>query len=319
MKWFKHMVDSGDDPDIGHIMTKFGEYGYYLFFRILELMAREFDIENPGENIFDFEWFCNRLIMKNSKPYCNGTKTQRYTHRKLVINFLETCKKLKRYDYKIQEDGFIWIKCEKLKELTDEYTKRQLAKKQKNIGTKSVPKNKNKKKNKNNIYINQDRGIKSSNINNNIDRGIYDSNSNNDLGVKPSVNSKYIDSGIKRSSCSKNYKFSERDEELAFYFEKLIKDNKPDYKFRGKQYIEKWANEVRLMRERDERDYNRIKKVIEFALNDDFWKYNILSMEKLRKQFDRLEMQMGKKKKSKTNVRPWEEIQAELEKDMIGK
>jgi len=102
---------------------------------------------------------------------------------------------------------------------------------------------------------------------------------------------------INNNICSENYKFSERDKELALYLEKLIKDNKPDYKFRGKHYIEKWANEVRLMRERDKRDYDRIKRVMEFALNDDFWKYNILSMEKLRKQFDRLEMQMNKKKK----------------------
>jgi len=55
------------------------------------------------------------------------------------------------------------------------------------------------------------------------------------------------------------------------------------------------------MRERDKRDHDRIKKVMEFALNDDFWKYNILSMGKLRKQFDRLEMQMkgGSNKKNK--------------------
>jgi len=97
--------------------------------------------------------------------------------------------------------------------------------------------------------------------------------------------------------CSGKYKFSERDKELALYLESLIKDNKPDYKFTGRHYIERWANEVRLMRERDKRDYDRIKRVMEFALNDDFWKYNILSMEKLRKQFDRLEMQMNKKKK----------------------
>ncbi len=51
--------------------------------------------------------------------------------------------------------------------------------------------------------------------------------------------------------------------------------------------------------ERDGRAWKTIGKVIIYATQDDFWRSNILSADKLRKQFDRLEMQMGEGKKGK--------------------
>jgi len=117
---------------------------------------------------------------------------------------------------------------------------------------------------------------------------------------------------INNNICPEKYKFSGQDKILALYLKYLIKNNKPDYKF-SSNCIERWANEVRLMRERDKRDHDRIKKVMEFALNDDFWKYNILSMEKLRKQFDRLEMQMNKGKKKSFIDMELERIRKEKE------
>ncbi|MBF0844067.1 hypothetical protein IR117_05565, partial [Streptococcus danieliae] len=53
------------------------------------------------------------------------------------------------------------------------------------------------------------------------------------------------------------------------------------------------------MNERDGRVWKTIGKVIIYATQDDFWRSNILSADKLRKQFDRLEMQMGEGKKGK--------------------
>jgi len=117
---------------------------------------------------------------------------------------------------------------------------------------------------------------------------------------------------INNNICPEKYKFSGQDKILASYLKYLIKNNKPDYKF-SNNCVERWANEVRLMRERDKRDHDRIKKVMEFALNDDFWKYNILSMEKLRKQFDRLEMQMNKGKKKSFIDMELERIRKEKE------
>jgi len=142
MKWFKHLVDSGDDPDIGVIIGKFGFEGYYLFFRTLEIMAREFDVESPAENVFDFGWFSSRLRREISE--------------KTIVDFFELTSKLKRIFYAI-ENHEIWLNCPKLKELADEYTTKLLAKKTMDenpdsVGIKSgdspVQRSKNKKKNK---------------------------------------------------------------------------------------------------------------------------------------------------------------------------
>ncbi|MED1122430.1 Replication protein O [Bacillus atrophaeus] len=75
------------------------------------------------------------------------------------------------------------------------------------------------------------------------------------------------------------------DMENAEYLFKEIQNNNPDAK---KPNLEKWANEFRLMRERDSRTDHQIKYLINWSQQDSFWKTNILSPASLRKQFDRL-------------------------------
>lgn len=79
---------------------------------------------------------------------------------------------------------------------------------------------------------------------------------------------------------------------LATFFQGLIRERKADYKFTGT--VEKWADTIRLMIEKDGRAAERIRAVIKWSQADSFWQNNILSPDKLRKQFDRLEMQMNK-------------------------
>lgn len=66
--------------------------------------------------------------------------------------------------------------------------------------------------------------------------------------------------------------------------------------------LDGWANDVRLMRERDDRDDAEIREVFTWANADEFWSANILSPAKLRKQFDRLSllMQQGKRNAKRT-------------------
>ena len=78
-----------------------------------------------------------------------------------------------------------------------------------------------------------------------------------------------------------------------------ILKNKPDFKIPN---LQKWADTFRLMNERDERSWKTIGDVIMFATQDDFWRVNILSADKLRKQFDRLEMEKDKQKKNRKMV-----------------
>jgi len=73
----------------------------------------------------------------------------------------------------------------------------------------------------------------------------------------------------------------------------LILKRKPDFKVILKQkkkgWID-WANDIRLMVEIDNRDPKQIKEVIDWCQEDNFWQNNILSITKLRKQFDKLEL-----------------------------
>lgn len=87
---------------------------------------------------------------------------------------------------------------------------------------------------------------------------------------------------------------------LAHLLEKLIKENKPDYIFAG-SHLDKWADDIRLMEERDKRKLPRISEIIGWALRNSFWKKNILSGSKLRIQFDKLEMEYKEEKGGNQN------------------
>ena len=80
--------------------------------------------------------------------------------------------------------------------------------------------------------------------------------------------------------------------ELARYLRTLITNRKSDFKFSGS--LEKWADGFRLLMEQDHRPHAKIKAVLDWVQRHPFWQNNILSPDKLRKQFDRLEMEMEK-------------------------
>lgn len=52
--------------------------------------------------------------------------------------------------------------------------------------------------------------------------------------------------------------------------------------------LQSWANDVRLMMERDNRTEEQITYLIDWCQKDSFWKTNILSPSKLREKFDQL-------------------------------
>jgi len=110
MKWFKHLTASGSDPDIGELMDALGFEGYYLFFRTIEIMSIEFDINNPGQSSFSFKWFLDQFSRKIT--------------RKKLIAFLDITNKKKRILYSLN-GTVIHLNCPKLKNLTDEYTRQK--------------------------------------------------------------------------------------------------------------------------------------------------------------------------------------------------
>ena len=94
----------------------------------------------------------------------------------------------------------------------------------------------------------------------------------------------------------KKYKFEEIHMALAKLLFKKIRENNPNAK---EPNFEAWANTFRLMVEVDKRDPREIKNVILWCQQDNFWYKNILSADKLRKQYDRLYLQMKDEKRFK--------------------
>jgi hypothetical protein len=76
---------------------------------------------------------------------------------------------------------------------------------------------------------------------------------------------------------------------LAFRLYENILSNNPDYK---QPNLQSWANDVRLMIERDNRTEDQITYLMDWCQNHSFWKSNILSPSKLREKFDQLIMRV---------------------------
>lgn len=89
-------------------------------------------------------------------------------------------------------------------------------------------------------------------------------------------------------------KFETHHLQLANLMYKEIKRNNPNAR---EPNLEDWANTFRLMMERDGREGKQIQDMILFSQRHNFWYKNILSASKLRKQFDRLLLEMNDDKK----------------------
>ncbi|MDA1758155.1 phage replisome organizer N-terminal domain-containing protein [Bacillus cereus] len=103
----------------------------------------------------------------------------------------------------------------------------------------------------------------------------------------------------KKKEKSSRHKFETCDTNGAKYLFEKIKGNNPKQK---EPNFDNWANEFRLMRERDNREPQEIKDVIDWCQADPFWQGNILSPKKLREKFDQLTIQMKSKKGAKNNA-----------------
>jgi len=104
---------------------------------------------------------------------------------------------------------------------------------------------------------------------------------------------------IKNVKNNKRHKFAICDMRLAELFYNKILENNPNHK---KPNLDKWANDIRLIRERDERSEEQIEYLIHWSQNHDFWHTNILSPAKLRSQFDKLVIQVKSERKKVTPI-----------------
>ena len=81
-------------------------------------------------------------------------------------------------------------------------------------------------------------------------------------------------------------KFTAVDKKLAQLLHDLIKQNTPAWNMTGS--LDKWAEDINKIIRLDGRTKEQVAYVIDWVQKDDFWRKNILSGSKLRKQFNRL-------------------------------
>ena len=85
----------------------------------------------------------------------------------------------------------------------------------------------------------------------------------------------------------KKFVYTNDDLRAANWIFSLIKNLSPNVKTPD---FASWANEIRLMRERDGRTHKDICELFKWANEDEFWSANILSPSKLRDKWDQLEI-----------------------------
>jgi len=98
----------------------------------------------------------------------------------------------------------------------------------------------------------------------------------------------------KREITSSCYRWDLPHQRVAEKLKESMLQNNPKAKIPEK--LDEWANTVRLMVKIDKRTLDEIIEVMDWSQKDSFWKTNILSMGKLRKQFDQLTMKMKRSK-----------------------
>jgi len=95
----------------------------------------------------------------------------------------------------------------------------------------------------------------------------------------------------KKEKKEKKYSADSDEWRISELLLRLIVARKPDLR---KPDLSRWAHDVGRMILLDGRTPEQIEPVVRWCQQDPFWQNNILSTAKLRKHFDRLELEMGR-------------------------
>jgi hypothetical protein len=118
----------------------------------------------------------------------------------------------------------------------------------------------------------------------NVTSNIYNIKDNNSISL-------YYKTEEKKRGYMKEKGILEKETELALFFVEQIRVNMPKFK---EPNILAWSKQIDKIHRIDGYDYEEIRSMILFAQKHYFWWRNILSPDKLRKQWDRLEAEQIK-------------------------
>lgn len=112
MKWFKHYNELLGSPYMQILLDKHGYAGSYAYMRLLEILAKNLNVETPETFVLSKRDVFSSLFPKTSPK--TGKK---------ILDYFRSIGWMK---YKIYGKEII-ITCNVIKELADEYTRKTLA------------------------------------------------------------------------------------------------------------------------------------------------------------------------------------------------
>ncbi len=96
MKWFKHLANSTSDPDLMESEVRFKSAGPYVFWRVVEILAREDALDGPL--IMNFKvfrsWFPSVSVNKLREILQYFGEKERITGKRDGENIIIHCPKL---------------------------------------------------------------------------------------------------------------------------------------------------------------------------------------------------------------------------------
>ena len=96
----------------------------------------------------------------------------------------------------------------------------------------------------------------------------------------------------RRKREKRTYDHDSQHYKAAKYLADEIEKQQEEYVYPTEAVLQAWANHIRMMEELDHVPLSKIKAAIDFARKDEFWAPNIMSGEKLRKQYNQLQARM---------------------------
>lgn len=134
----------------------------------------------------------------------------------------------------------------------------------------------------------------------NDDKNVSSTGVNADINPQSKVNESKVnktkkDKQKKSTSQKRTYDSNSTEMNLATFLLEKIKDNNPEVK---PPDLNKWANDIRLMIERDKRETKKVRKMIIWAESNQFWRGVVLSADSLRRNYDKMAAQANSEVRS---------------------
>jgi hypothetical protein len=106
------------------------------------------------------------------------------------------------------------------------------------------------------------------------------------------------------SSTKRKKAFTDADRQTASWMAEQLRQTNPEGRKKSAAELDAWANDIRLIRERDGKSDSEIRSLFSWANRDEFWSSNILSPGKLRKQWDKLTAKRKSSGRGSSSVPP---------------